>query len=109
MKRKLGQEQPSGFFIQSLSFQTPVTMTPILQRFSSSLSQDLRWLVEILLGKKINTQGFWKTPALKLIYKQYQIRILDPYITSEAAFQMLRFPRVFPKDQVCIYHPTVLH
>ncbi|XP_036015919.1 type 2 lactosamine alpha-2,3-sialyltransferase isoform X2 [Mus musculus] len=67
--------------------------------------QDLRWLVEILLGKKINTQGFWKTPALKLIYKQYQIRILDPYITSEAAFQMLRFPRVFPKDQKP-KHPT---
>lgn len=67
--------------------------------------QDLRWLTEILLGKKINTDGFWKKPALNLIYKKYQIRILDPYIIREAAFELLRFPRVFPRDQKP-KHPT---
>ncbi|XP_034371733.1 type 2 lactosamine alpha-2,3-sialyltransferase [Arvicanthis niloticus] len=67
--------------------------------------QDLRWLMEILIGRKINTDGFWKKPALKLIYKQSQIRILDPYIIREAAFQLLHFPRVFPKDQKP-KHPT---
>lgn len=41
-------------------------------------------------------------PALNLIYKRYQIRILDPYIIREAAYNLLQIPKVFPKNQVCI-------
>ncbi|XP_060226576.1 type 2 lactosamine alpha-2,3-sialyltransferase isoform X2 [Meriones unguiculatus] len=67
--------------------------------------QDLRWLIEILTGSKIATDGFWKQPALNLIYNRSQIRILDPYITREAAYHFLHFPKVFPKDQKP-KHPT---
>ncbi|XP_051006054.1 type 2 lactosamine alpha-2,3-sialyltransferase [Acomys russatus] len=67
--------------------------------------QDLRWLLEILIGKNINTNGFWKKPALNLIYKRYQIRILDPYITREAAYHLLQFPTKFPKGEKP-KHPT---
>ncbi|OBS79978.1 hypothetical protein A6R68_21821 [Neotoma lepida] len=68
-------------------------------------TQDLRWLLEVMIGRNINTNGFWKKPALNLIYKRHQIRVLDPYITREAAYQLLRFPRMFPKDQKP-KHPT---
>jgi hypothetical protein len=50
-----------------------------------------------------NTNGFWKKPALNLIYKPYQIRILDPFIIRMAAYELLHFPKVFPKNQVCMY------
>ncbi|XP_008829474.1 type 2 lactosamine alpha-2,3-sialyltransferase isoform X2 [Nannospalax galili] len=66
---------------------------------------DLKWLIEILGRRKINTNGFWKKPALKLIYKPYQIRILDPYIIRAAAYELLHFPKVFPKNQKPT-HPT---
>nr|XP_058920846.1 type 2 lactosamine alpha-2,3-sialyltransferase isoform X4 [Kogia breviceps] len=61
---------------------------------------DLKWLWELLTGGKINTNGFWKKPALNLIYKPYQIRILDPFIIRTAAYELLHFPKVFPKNQV---------
>ncbi|KAK7826481.1 hypothetical protein U0070_017062 [Myodes glareolus] len=67
--------------------------------------QDLRWLLEVLSGTNIDTNGFWKKPALNLIYKRYQIRILDPYIIREAAHHLLHFPKVFPKNQKP-KHPT---
>uniref|UniRef100_A0A286ZXE1 Type 2 lactosamine alpha-2,3-sialyltransferase n=2 Tax=Sus scrofa TaxID=9823 RepID=A0A286ZXE1_PIG len=61
---------------------------------------DLKWLWELLTGGKINTNGFWKKPALNLIYKPYQIRILDPFIIRTAAYELLHFPKVFPKNQI---------
>ncbi|ELV12850.1 Type 2 lactosamine alpha-2,3-sialyltransferase [Tupaia chinensis] len=66
---------------------------------------DLRWLLELLTGGKINTNGFWKKPALNLIYKPYQIRILDPFIIRMAAYELLHFPKTFPKNQKP-KHPT---
>ncbi|XP_028723373.1 type 2 lactosamine alpha-2,3-sialyltransferase isoform X2 [Peromyscus leucopus] len=66
---------------------------------------DLRWLLEVMIGRNVNTNGFWKKPALNLIYKSHQIRILDPYIIREAAYQLLHFPTVFPKGQKP-KHPT---
>ncbi|VCX30696.1 unnamed protein product [Gulo gulo] len=66
---------------------------------------DLKWLWELLTGGKINTNGFWKKPALNLIYKPYQIRILDPFIIRMAAYELLHFPKVFPKNQKP-KHPT---
>ena len=50
-----------------------------------------------------NPNGFWKEPALNLIYKPYQIRILDPYITRMAAYELLHFPKAFPKNEVGIF------
>ncbi|XP_042526200.1 type 2 lactosamine alpha-2,3-sialyltransferase-like [Dipodomys spectabilis] len=63
---------------------------------------DLKWLMELLAGGKINTNGFWKKPTLHLIYKPYQIRILDPFIIRTAAYELLHFPKTFPKNQVCM-------
>ncbi|KAM5275256.1 type 2 lactosamine alpha-2,3-sialyltransferase isoform 2-T5 [Hipposideros larvatus] len=76
--------------------------TAILTAFKP---HDLKWLWELLSGGKINTNGFWKKPALNLIYKPYQIRILDPFIIRTAAYELLNFPKVFPKNQKP-KHPT---
>lgn len=66
---------------------------------------DLKWLLELVTGGKIDTNGFWKEPALNLIYKPYQIRVLDPFIIRTAAYELLHFPKVFPKNQKP-KHPT---
>nr|XP_045004173.1 type 2 lactosamine alpha-2,3-sialyltransferase isoform X2 [Jaculus jaculus] len=66
---------------------------------------DLKWLFELLTSGNIDTNGFWKKPALNLIYKPHQIRILDPYITRTAAHDLLRFPKAFPRRQKP-KHPT---
>ncbi|XP_066097595.1 type 2 lactosamine alpha-2,3-sialyltransferase isoform X1 [Saccopteryx bilineata] len=76
--------------------------TAILTVFKT---HDVKWLWELLTGGKINTAGFWKKPALNLIYKPYQIRILDPFIIRTAAYELLNFPKVFPKNQKP-KHPT---
>ncbi|KAG8509527.1 Type 2 lactosamine alpha-2,3-sialyltransferase [Galemys pyrenaicus] len=67
---------------------------------------DLKWLWELLTGGKININGFWKKPALNLIYKPYQIRILDPFIIRMAAYELLHFPKVFPKNQNAYHNVT---
>lgn len=76
--------------------------TVILIAFKPS---DLKWLWSLLTGDKIDIRGYWKKPALNLIYKPYQIRILDPFIIRMAAYKMLHFPKVFPKNQKP-KHPT---
>ncbi|XP_060028168.1 type 2 lactosamine alpha-2,3-sialyltransferase isoform X3 [Erinaceus europaeus] len=66
---------------------------------------DLKWLWELLMGGKINTNGFWKKPAVNLIYRPDQIRILDPFIIRTATYDLLHFPKVFPPNQKP-KHPT---
>ncbi|XP_075763298.1 type 2 lactosamine alpha-2,3-sialyltransferase isoform X3 [Pelodiscus sinensis] len=66
---------------------------------------DLKWLCDILIGQKINTNSFWKKPALKMIYKPNQIRILDPIIVRKTAYEWLRFPTKFPRKEKP-KHPT---
>uniref|UniRef100_A0A8C8RD62 Type 2 lactosamine alpha-2,3-sialyltransferase n=1 Tax=Pelusios castaneus TaxID=367368 RepID=A0A8C8RD62_9SAUR len=66
---------------------------------------DLKWLWDILSGRKINTQGFWKKPALKLIYQPKQIRILDPFIIRKTSYEWLHFPKKFSKKEKP-KHPT---
>ncbi|XP_059824589.1 type 2 lactosamine alpha-2,3-sialyltransferase-like isoform X14 [Hypanus sabinus] len=59
-------------------------------------SVDLRWLKEVLLKKKVSLRGFWKKPPLNLIYKNNQIRILNPSIVQRAAFKLLNLPKTVP-------------
>ncbi|XP_072901265.1 type 2 lactosamine alpha-2,3-sialyltransferase-like isoform X2 [Hemitrygon akajei] len=59
-------------------------------------SIDLRWLKEVLLKKKVSLRGFWKKPPLNLIYKNNQIRILNPSIVQRAAFKLLNLPKAVP-------------
>ncbi|XP_043853124.1 type 2 lactosamine alpha-2,3-sialyltransferase isoform X2 [Dromiciops gliroides] len=73
--------------------------------FSVFKPHDLKWLWELLAGITPEVDYFWKKPALNLIYKPENIRILDPIITRIAAFNMLRFPTTFPKKEKP-KHPT---
>ncbi|XP_050816488.1 type 2 lactosamine alpha-2,3-sialyltransferase isoform X4 [Gopherus flavomarginatus] len=66
---------------------------------------DLKWLWNILNGHKINTNGFWKKPALKMIYKVNQIRILNPIIIRKTAHEWLQFPKKFSRKEKP-QHPT---
>ncbi|NXC96160.1 SIA10 sialyltransferase, partial [Certhia familiaris] len=52
-----------------------------------------------------HAKGFWKKPALNMIYKSSQIRILDPSITRKTAYEWLHFPTRFPKKEKP-KHPT---
>lgn len=68
---------------------------------------DLRWLMEVVQHKKVTLNGFWQTPAQKLIYKENQIRILDPFFIKTAAvdFLKLKLPTRYSKI-VKPKHPT---
>nr|XP_033797042.1 type 2 lactosamine alpha-2,3-sialyltransferase isoform X3 [Geotrypetes seraphini] len=60
---------------------------------------DVKWLSELLLHRHASTYGFWKKPALKMIYPSTQIRILNPVILRKVAHEMLHFPVLFPKKK----------
>nr|XP_033797043.1 type 2 lactosamine alpha-2,3-sialyltransferase isoform X4 [Geotrypetes seraphini] len=66
---------------------------------------DVKWLSELLLHRHASTYGFWKKPALKMIYPSTQIRILNPVILRKVAHEMLHFPVLFPKKKKPT-HPT---
>uniref|UniRef100_A0ACB8FH06 Uncharacterized protein n=1 Tax=Sphaerodactylus townsendi TaxID=933632 RepID=A0ACB8FH06_9SAUR len=62
---------------------------------------DLKWLWDVISGLGlIRTSGFWKKPAMRLIYSLNQIRILDPAITKRAAHEWLHLPTRFTKQEV---------
>lgn len=48
------------------------------------------------------TNAFWKKPALQMIYKSDQIRILDPALTRITAHDWLHLPTKFSKLEVSI-------
>nr|XP_056714241.1 type 2 lactosamine alpha-2,3-sialyltransferase [Euleptes europaea] len=67
---------------------------------------DLKWLGDLLSGQRlIRTNGFWKKPAMRMIYKSNQIRILDPAITRRTAHEWLHLPTKFAKLEKP-KHPT---
>ncbi|XP_053165553.1 type 2 lactosamine alpha-2,3-sialyltransferase isoform X4 [Hemicordylus capensis] len=67
---------------------------------------DLKWLWDLLSGQRlIRTNAFWKKPALQMIYKSSQIRILDPAITRRTAYDWLHLPSKFSKLEKP-KHPT---
>ncbi|XP_042316235.1 type 2 lactosamine alpha-2,3-sialyltransferase isoform X3 [Sceloporus undulatus] len=67
---------------------------------------DLKWLWDLLSGHHlIKISAFWKKPALQLIYKPHQIRILDPAITRKTAHDLLHLPTKFAKHERP-KHPT---
>ncbi|XP_064129126.1 type 2 lactosamine alpha-2,3-sialyltransferase isoform X1 [Loxodonta africana] len=105
-EEEVGRRTTLRLFYPESVFSDPIhndpNTTAILTTFKPL---DLKWLWELLAGGKINSHGFWKKPASNLIYKPYQIRILDPFITRTAAYELLHFPKVFPKNQKP-KHPT---
>ncbi|XP_069493307.1 type 2 lactosamine alpha-2,3-sialyltransferase isoform X2 [Ambystoma mexicanum] len=66
---------------------------------------DVKWLSELLLHKRASTFGFWRKPALKMMYDLEQIRILNPTLVRKVAHGLLHFPKRFPKKEKP-KHPT---
>ncbi|XP_035396927.1 type 2 lactosamine alpha-2,3-sialyltransferase isoform X5 [Cygnus atratus] len=91
---------PESIFSDPIHYDPNTTVVIIVFK-----PRDLKWLWEILGGQKINAKGFWKKPALNMIYKSNQIRILDPSITRKTAYDWLHFPTRFPKKEKP-KHPT---
>ncbi|XP_063004338.1 type 2 lactosamine alpha-2,3-sialyltransferase isoform X2 [Melospiza melodia melodia] len=91
---------PESIFSDPIHYDPNTTIVLIVFK-----PRDLKWLWEILGGQKISVKGFWKKPALNMIYKSSQIRILDPSITRKAAYEWLHFPTRFPKKEKP-KHPT---
>lgn len=91
---------PESIFSDPIHYDPNTTVVIIVFK-----PRDLKWLWEILGGQKISAKGFWKKPALNMIYKSNQIRILDPSITRKTAYDWLHFPTRFPKKEKP-KHPT---
>ncbi|XP_041887068.1 type 2 lactosamine alpha-2,3-sialyltransferase isoform X1 [Corvus kubaryi] len=91
---------PESIFSDPIHYDPNTTVVLIVFK-----PRDLKWLWEILGGQKISAKGFWKKPALNMIYKSSQIRILDPSITRKTAYEWLHFPTRFPKKEKP-KHPT---
>ncbi|KAM6319615.1 type 2 lactosamine alpha-2,3-sialyltransferase isoform 3-T6 [Podargus strigoides] len=91
---------PESIFSDPIHYDPNTTVVLIVFK-----PRDLKWLWEILGGQKISAKGFWKKPALNMIYKSSQIRILDPSITRKTAYEWLRFPTRFPRKEKP-KHPT---
>ncbi|KAM6386686.1 type 2 lactosamine alpha-2,3-sialyltransferase isoform 5-T9 [Alca torda] len=91
---------PESIFSDPIHYDPNTTVVLIVFK-----PRDLKWLWEILGGQKISAKGFWKKPALNMIYKSSQIRILDPSITRKTAYEWLNFPTRFPKKEKP-KHPT---
>ncbi|XP_064323229.1 type 2 lactosamine alpha-2,3-sialyltransferase isoform X1 [Phalacrocorax carbo] len=91
---------PESIFSDPIHYDPNTTVVLIVFK-----PRDLKWLWEILSGQKISAKGFWKKPALNMIYKSSQIRILDPSITRKTAYEWLHFPTRFPRKEKP-KHPT---
>ncbi|NWW83806.1 SIA10 sialyltransferase, partial [Rhynochetos jubatus] len=91
---------PESIFSDPIHYDPNTTVVLIVFK-----PRDLKWLWEILSGQKISAKGFWKKPALNMIYKSSQIRVLDPSITRKTAYEWLGFPTRFPKKEKP-KHPT---
>ncbi|XP_070798849.1 type 2 lactosamine alpha-2,3-sialyltransferase isoform X1 [Pituophis catenifer annectens] len=84
---------PESIFSDPLHYDPKTTAVFIVFK-----RHDLKWLSDVLSGHNIvATDVFWKKPATRMIYKPKQIRILDPFIIQRTAYELLHFPRKFPR------------
>ncbi|KAG8450351.1 hypothetical protein GDO86_002848 [Hymenochirus boettgeri] len=91
---------PESIFSDSLHYDPNTTV--VLMMFKP---HDVRWLAELLLNRRVSTVGFWRKPAMNLIYKPHQLRVLNPYILRHVSKNILNFPTKFPKTEKP-KHPT---
>ncbi|XP_053312902.1 type 2 lactosamine alpha-2,3-sialyltransferase isoform X2 [Spea bombifrons] len=66
---------------------------------------DVKWLSELITRKRVSTYGFWRKPAMNLIYQTHQLRVLNPFILQQVSQNILNFPKNFPKTEKP-KHPT---
>ncbi|KAM4871536.1 type 2 lactosamine alpha-2,3-sialyltransferase-like [Thomomys bottae] len=74
--------------------------------FVAFKTYDLNWMLQLLTNHPAYLRHFWKKPPAKLIYKPYQIRLLDPFLIRTTAYELLHFPKVHPRSQRYKY-PTM--
>ncbi|XP_072849958.2 type 2 lactosamine alpha-2,3-sialyltransferase isoform X1 [Pogona vitticeps] len=103
----VGRRTTFRLFYPESVFSDPVHYDPnttaVLVVFKT---HDLKWLNDLLSGQRlIRTYAFWKKPAMQLIYKPHQIRILDPVITRKTAHDLLHLPTKFSRHEKP-KHPT---
>ncbi|XP_069801670.1 type 2 lactosamine alpha-2,3-sialyltransferase isoform X1 [Dendropsophus ebraccatus] len=91
---------PESIFADSLHYDPNTTV--VLMMFKP---HDVKWLSELLLHRSVSTYGFWKKPAMKLIYQPHQLRVLNPFILKQVSQNLLNFPTNFPKTEKP-KHPT---
>ncbi|CAJ0938980.1 unnamed protein product [Ranitomeya imitator] len=85
---------PESIFSDSLHYDPNTTV--VLMMFKP---HDVKWLSELLLHRTVSTYGFWRKPAMKLIYQPHQMRVLNPYILKQVSQNLLNFPTSFPKTE----------
>ncbi|XP_053562024.1 type 2 lactosamine alpha-2,3-sialyltransferase [Bombina bombina] len=66
---------------------------------------DVKWLAEMLMHRRVSTYGFWRKPAMQMIYQPHQLRVLNPYIVQQVSHNLLNFPTHFSKTEKP-KHPT---
>ncbi|XP_077336311.1 type 2 lactosamine alpha-2,3-sialyltransferase [Lithobates pipiens] len=91
---------PESIFSDSLHYDPNSTV--ILMMFKP---HDVKWLSELLFHRRVSTYGFWRKPAMNLIYKPHQLRVLNPFILRQVSQNLLNFPSNFPKTEKP-KHPT---
>ncbi|XP_070606107.1 type 2 lactosamine alpha-2,3-sialyltransferase isoform X9 [Erythrolamprus reginae] len=103
----VGRRTTFRLFYPESVFSDPLHYDPeTIAVFTVFKRYDLKWLSDLLSGHNIMaTHVFWKKPAMKMIYKPNQIRILDPFIIKRTAYELLHFPRKF-RNQKRPKHPT---
>lgn len=91
---------PESIFSEALHYDPNTTV--VLMMFKP---HDAKWLSELLMNKRVSTYGFWRKPAMNLIYRPHQMRILNPFILRQVSQDILNFPTTFPKTEKP-KHPT---
>ncbi|XP_040194641.1 type 2 lactosamine alpha-2,3-sialyltransferase isoform X2 [Rana temporaria] len=91
---------PESIFANSLHYDPNSTI--VLMMFKP---HDVKWLSELLFHRRVSTYGFWRKPAMNLIYKPHQLRVLNPFILRQVSQNLLNFPSNFPKTEKP-KHPT---
>ncbi|XP_075053122.1 type 2 lactosamine alpha-2,3-sialyltransferase isoform X2 [Mixophyes fleayi] len=91
---------PESIFSNILHYDPNTTV--VLMMFKP---HDVKWLSELLLHRRVSTYGFWRKPAMNLIYQPHQLRVLDPFILRQVSQNLLNFPSNFPKTEKP-KHPT---
>ncbi|CAI9601691.1 unnamed protein product [Staurois parvus] len=91
---------PESIFSDSLHYDPNTTV--VLMMFKQ---HDVKWLYSVLLHKTVNTYGFWRKPAMNLMYNPPQLRVLNPFILRQVSQNLLNFPANFPKTEKP-KHPT---
>uniref|UniRef100_A0A6I8Q4Z5 ST3 beta-galactoside alpha-2,3-sialyltransferase 6 n=2 Tax=Xenopus tropicalis TaxID=8364 RepID=A0A6I8Q4Z5_XENTR len=91
---------PESIFSNSLHYDPNSTVVLLMFK-----PHDVKWLSELLMHKRVSTYGFWRKPAMNLIYKPHQLRVLNPFILRQVSQNILNFPLSFPKTEKP-KHPT---